>query len=86
MPWIFYPKYLWDTAGKFARILRAARHLYGLARTIKADPQRRFYMDQALTPAAEEDVVSLELFNQNAAARNAAQHERHMRVLTLAKN
>ena len=85
-PWIFYPKYLWDTAGKFARILRAARHLYGLARTIKADPQRRSYMDQALTPAVEEDLDLLELFNQNAAARNAVQHERHMRVLTVAKN
>ncbi len=43
-------------------------------------------MDQALTPAVEEDLDSLELFNQNAAARNAVQHERHMRVLTVAKN
>ena len=81
-PWIFYPKYLWDTARKFARILRAARHLYGLARTIKADPQRWSYVDQALTPAVEEDLDLLELFNQNAAARNAVNHERHMRVLT----
>ncbi len=85
-PWIFYPKYFWDTAGKFARILRAARHVYGLAKAIKADPQRRSYMDQALTPAVEEDLDSLELFNQNEAARNAVQHERHMRELTVAKN
>jgi len=82
-PRIFYPKYLWDTVGKFVRILRAARHLYGLAKTIKADPQRGSYIDQALTPAVEEDLDSLELFNQNDAARNAVAHERHMRELTV---
>jgi hypothetical protein len=80
--WIFYPRYLRDTVGKFARAARAARHLYGLARTIKGDPQRKAYMDQALAPAVEDDLDSLELFNQNDAARDAVLHERHMRELT----
>jgi hypothetical protein len=80
--WTFYPTYLWDTARKLVRAVRAARHLYGLAKTIKADPQRKFYIDQALTPAIEEDLDSLELFNQNDAARNAVEHERHVRELT----
>ena len=82
--WTFYPKYLWGTAGKLVRVVRAARHLYGLAKTIKGDPRKKAYMDQALTPAVEEDLDSLELFNQNDAARNAVQHERHMRELTAA--
>ena len=47
--WTFYPKYLWDTAGKLVRVARAARHLYGLAKTIKGDPRKQAYMDQALT-------------------------------------
>ena len=64
------------------RAARAARHLYGLAKAIKADPRRKAYMDQALAPVVEEDLDSLELFNQNDAARNAVQHERHMRELT----
>ncbi len=80
--WTFYPKYLWHTAAKLAQFARAARHLYGLAKTIKADPQRESYIDQALTPAAEEDLDSLELFNQNDAVRNAVEHERHVRELT----
>jgi len=82
--WAFYPKYLWDTAGKLVRVVRAARHLYGLAKTIKADPWKKAYIDQALTPAVEEDLGSLELFNQNDAARNAVQHERRVRELTTA--
>jgi len=80
--WIFYPKYLWDTAGKLVRAARAARRLYGLAKTIKADPRRKYYIDQALTPAVEDDLDSLELFNQNEAARNSVEHERHVRELT----
>jgi radical SAM family protein len=80
--WTFYPGYLWETAGKLVRYARAARHLYGLAKTIKADPRKNDYMDQALTPVVEEDLDSLELFNQNAASRNAVQHERHVRELT----
>lgn len=84
--WIFYPRYLWDTAAKLVRAARAARRLYGLAKTIKADPQRESYIDQALTPAAEEDLNSLELFNQNDAARNAVVHERHVRQLTAPAN
>ena len=80
--WTFYPRYLWDTAGKLVRAARAARHLYGLAKTIKADPRKKAYMDQALAPAVEDDLDSLELFNQNDAARNAVLHERHVRELT----
>jgi hypothetical protein len=80
--WAFYPKYLWDSAGKLVRAGLAARRLYRLAKTIKADPQKMAYMDQALSPAVEDDLDSLELFNQNDAARHAVQHERHVRELT----
>lgn len=80
--WVFYPKYFADTARKLVRVAGAARHLYGLAKSIKADPLKKSYMDQALTPAIEEDLDSLDLFNQNDAARNAVHHERHVRELT----
>jgi hypothetical protein len=82
--WTFYPKYVWGLVGKLVRVVRAARHLYGLAKTIKGGPRKNAYMDQALTPAVEEDLDSLELFNQNYAARNAVQYERHVRKLIAA--
>ncbi len=66
------------------RVARAASHLYGLAKAIKTDPQRYDYVDQALTAAVEEDLDELELFNQNDGARNAVEHERHVRELTAA--
>jgi hypothetical protein len=77
--WAFYPRYVWDTGRKLVRMARAARHLYGLVKTIKADPHKTAYMDQALTPAVEEDLDALALFNQNDAARNAVRHERQRR-------
>jgi len=80
--WAFYPKYLLDTAAKVVTAARRARYLYGLARAIKADPHRYAYMDQALTPASEDDLDSLALFNQNEAARHAVEHERRVRELT----
>ena len=82
--WIFYPRYLRETAGKLVRVARAARHLYALAKTIKADPQRYDYVDQALTAAVAGDLDELELFNQNDGARHAVEHERHVRELTAA--
>jgi radical SAM superfamily enzyme YgiQ (UPF0313 family) len=78
----FYPKYLWDTARKLVRTLRVARRLYGMSIAIKADPRKKAYMDQALTPAVDDDFDSLELFNQNDAARHAVEHERRVRDLT----
>lgn len=68
------------------RAARAAHHLYSLARSIKTDPLKQSYMDLALSPALEEDLDELELFNQSGAARHAVQHERHMRELTKAAN
>ena len=53
--WTFYPRYLGDLAGKIVRATRAARHLYGLAKTIKADPRKKAYMDQALSPVDDDD-------------------------------
>ena len=82
----FYPRYLRQTAAKLVQTGRAALHLYGLARSIKADPLKEAYMDLALSPAVEEDLDNLELFNQNDAARHAVQHDRNVREITARAN
>jgi radical SAM superfamily enzyme YgiQ (UPF0313 family) len=80
--WTFYPKFAWDLAQKVAVTVRTALHLYGVKKKIKADPNRFAYMDAAIAPVTDEDVDNLDLFNQNDAARNAVQHERHVHELT----
>jgi radical SAM superfamily enzyme YgiQ (UPF0313 family) len=80
--WRFYPKYLWETATKLVVALHAARRLYAVKTAIKNDPQRKAYMDAALTPVTDDEVNTLGLFNQNDAARDAVRHERKVHELT----
>ena len=49
-----------------------------IVRKIEADPHAKLYMDEALTPVAEEDSEHMELYTQNEAARSAV--ERELRV------
>ena len=61
------------------------RHLFALAKTIKADPRRRpIWTRPCRRPSKTTE--SLDLFNQSDAARHAVQHERHVRELTAAAN
>jgi radical SAM superfamily enzyme YgiQ (UPF0313 family) len=80
--WVFYPKFLWETAQKVYAGVTAAWHLYGVKKRIKADPNRFAYKDLALTPVTDAEVDTLELFTHTDAARHAVQHERHVRELT----
>ena len=57
---------------------RRWRHLKRIVRKVEADPRAKFYMDEALTPVAEEDSAHMELYTQNEAARSAV--ERELRV------
>ena len=77
----FYPKFSRDLVWKIARVVRAARHLYGLARTIKADPRKKLYSDMALTPVVDEQFESLELFKQSEGARTAVNLDRRAGLL-----
>jgi hypothetical protein len=51
------------------------RQLKAVVRKIEADPNAKLYMDEALTPVAEEDSEHMELYTQNEAARVAVERE-----------
>ena len=53
-PWIFYPRYLWETASKTVRLLSQAWQVYRIYRRIQRDPQKHSYQDLALMPVQEE--------------------------------
>jgi radical SAM superfamily enzyme YgiQ (UPF0313 family) len=59
--WLFYPRYLAETAVKAVRWATLAVRLEWLARKVKNDPQRLEYMDKALTPLSNE-AENLELY------------------------
>jgi hypothetical protein len=47
--WKFYPKILWESAQKLSVFLSAAVRLERLKRSIRRDPNRAAYTDQAIT-------------------------------------
>ncbi len=77
-PFVFYGRYAADVARKAIMLAKRWRNLKRIVRKIEADPHAKLYMDEALTPVAEENSEHMELYTQNAAARSAV--ERELRV------
>ena len=74
----FYARYAADIARKLVMVGRRWRHLTKIINKIQADPNAKFYMDEALTAVAEEDSEHMELYTQNEAARVAVERERRV--------
>ncbi|MGJ4939427.1 B12-binding domain-containing radical SAM protein [Bradyrhizobium sp. HKCCYLS1011] len=74
--WLFYPRYVAETAVKAVRWATLAIRLQRLARKVKADPQRLAYVDQALAPLGNE-TEKLELFKTRSSEAFLAQR-RHV--------
>src|SRR5262249_16351864 len=72
--WSFYPKYAWESASKYYVVLRSWLQIDAAARRIRKDPNRHFYVDQALTEVTDDETQSLELFTHTDDARHALQH------------
>jgi hypothetical protein len=71
-PLTFYPKYLVDLAAKHVRVARMVWSIGRVRRAIKRDPDRKAYTDLALTPVADDELQSLDMFNVSDATRAAA--------------
>ena len=80
--WSFYPTFVAETFSKqfklWGNFLRLARVRFAIRR----DPQHRLYTDCALTPVADDDTETLEMFTHNVGARNAVAHVRKIDALT----
>ena len=68
-PLTFYPKYLAETLSKQFRWAALFLRFYLILRRVIRDPRRFEYSDLAITPVAEDEVETHELF-QSAGARN----------------
>jgi radical SAM superfamily enzyme YgiQ (UPF0313 family) len=74
----FYARYAADIARKLVMVGKRWRHLTKIIKKIEADPQAKFYMDEALTAVAEDEAEHMELYTQNEAARVAVERERRV--------
>jgi radical SAM superfamily enzyme YgiQ (UPF0313 family) len=69
--WTFYPRFVWDLAGKHLRFARKFWKMYWIQLAISRDPKARDYTDAALRADSAADYDSLEMFQINDAARKA---------------
>lgn len=72
----FYPRYLGWMVAKQWRGVRLYLRFLQLRHRVKHDPEARNYRDIALTPVAEEESESLDLFSASDAARAAVDRAR----------
>ena len=71
-PFLFYPKYVGNLVYKHVKLAQAIWRFGLFRRSLKKDPNARNYSDIALTPVAEDEFESFELFTVTDAAKNAA--------------
>jgi len=65
--WLFYPKHYGSVIGRLARWTALYFKLRRIYLRIKKDPQRYAYTDLAMTPVADDELETHELFNTGAA-------------------
>jgi hypothetical protein len=70
-PLIFYPRYAAELAIKHAHMARVIWKFTRIRSALRRDPNAKAYMDQAITPVAEDELETLEMFGINDSAKAA---------------
>jgi hypothetical protein len=81
-PWIFWPRFVWETVYKHAILAGMIGRLLLWKRAIARDPDARSYMDQALTPVRDDEDVTLDLLTKTTGACAAVAHVKKVAELT----
>ncbi|MBB4238043.1 B12-binding domain-containing radical SAM protein [Rhizobium esperanzae] len=81
-PLVFWPRFAWETFRKHASLAGTIIGLTISAFLISRDAKSKTYMDQALTPVADDEEETLHLFTQTAGGAAAVSHVRKVAQLT----
>ena len=73
-PWIFWPRFAWETLSKHAIFAGATVRLLLTAIAVSHAPGARNYMDQALTPVGDDGDETLDLFTKTTGGGAAVAH------------
>jgi hypothetical protein len=83
-PLIFWPRFAFESVSKLLKLGWAIAKLSVTAFFIARDPASKTYMDQALTPVADDDDTKLALFTETKGGVAAAHHARRVAAITRA--
>ncbi|MFS8146827.1 B12-binding domain-containing radical SAM protein [Rhizobium sp. BR 249] len=81
-PLLFWPRFAWETVRKHASLAGTIIGLTISAFLISRDAKTKTYMDQALTPVADDEEETLSLFTKTAGGTAAVSHVRKVAELT----
>ena len=81
-PWLFWPRFVWNTVQTHAVLVGTYARLRLLSKAIARDPQARAYMDQALSPVGDDDDETLDLLTKTSGAVGAVVHAKKVAALT----
>lgn len=84
-PWLFWPRFGWDTFVKHVILTREIVRLLSWQIIISYGPGARSYMDQALAPVSDDEDETLDLLTKTAGARAAVAHVKKIAELTSAR-
>ncbi|KQV83646.1 radical SAM protein [Rhizobium sp. Root1220] len=79
---VFWPRFIWETVAKHISLGGTIARLAVSAFFIARDKNSKNYMDQALTPVAEHEDETLELFTKTAGGQAAVSHIKKVNELT----
>jgi hypothetical protein len=80
--WRFYPKLFWQDLVKHSRMVKHWLSIQMMLRSVRNDPARRAYTDQALAEIADDEADTFELFTHNEGARQEVVRTRRIAELT----
>ena len=80
---VFYPRYISSQIGKHFKLLKAVWRYRNFVNKLKKDPNKRNYMDLALTPVVDDEFDSFEMFSATAAAKTAVSKIRKTETRTM---
>jgi radical SAM superfamily enzyme YgiQ (UPF0313 family) len=84
-PWLFWPRFGWQTFAKHAILAGAMARLLIWQMAIKHGSGARAYMDQALTPVGDDEDETFDLLTKTTGARAAVSHIKKVAELTHAR-
>jgi hypothetical protein len=82
-PFAFYPRYISGVISKHYKLAKAVWRYRKFVNALKKDPNKRNYMDLALTPVVDDEFDSFEIFKATDAAKSAVAKIRHPETRTV---